>query len=154
MLASYQPVAGVVALATPHHPPKDPRLPFIKPISLLRRFKPKGPPRWRDAAAAVDHVSYSSDPTRAYAEARDLMAIMRQSLPQITAPVLLIYSKDDPTITSEERHAEQILEGIGSRDKELVWVENSGHVILRDAARELAFHAIGDFIQKVTKGQA
>ena len=98
------PVAGVVAMAAPHHIPPDPRLPFIKPLSVLKPFMPKGRSNWYDPQAYEQHADYPVEPTRAYIELRDLMVVMRAALPQLTAPALLIYSKYDQTVTVQEKH--------------------------------------------------
>lgn len=151
--ASDYPVAGAAALATPHHMPDDPRVRWIKPLSLFQRFVDKGPSDWRDRAAEADHISYPADPTRSLAEVRDLLSLMRQRLPQVTAPVLLVNSKEDRTVRADDRHAEQILAGLGSRTKQVVWVENSCHVITRDAAREKVFLAVQTFIEMTVQGE-
>jgi carboxylesterase len=149
--ASYQPVAGVVAMSTPHHLPKDPRLPFIKLISHFQRFLAKGPPNWYDLEAYREHISYPVDPTRAYAEVRDLLAEMRARLPRVSAPTLLIYSRNDPTVKADDGHMEQIYNSLGSRNKHSLWVENSGHVITRDAARQTVFQAVADFVSQISE---
>lgn len=151
--ASEFPVAGVAALATPHHLPPDPRLPFIKPLSLIQPFIQKGPADWRALSSATGHVCYPVDPTRAYAEVRDLLRVMRQGLSKINAPALLVYSKDDKTIQVKERHAEQIFAGLGSQRKEIVWLETSGHVITRDVSREIVFQAVGEFVGQISAGE-
>lgn len=149
--ASYLPVTGVVAMATPHHLPQDPRLPFIKLISRFRRFLAKGPPAWYDREAYSEHVSYPADPTRAYAEVRDLLVEMRAGLPRVSAPALLINSRNDPTVKASEGHMEKIYSSLGSPNKQTLWVENSGHVITRDAARQTVFQAVGEFVSRISE---
>ena len=149
--ASYQPVAGVVAMSTPHHLPKDPRLPFIKQIGHFKRFLAKGAPNWYDHEAYREHVSYPADPTRAYAEVRDLLVEMRAGLPRVNAPALLIYSRNDPTVQASDGHMDQIYNKLGSRDKRTLWVEISGHVITRDAARQTVYKAVADFVSQISK---
>lgn len=148
--AAHFPVSGVVAMATPHHLPNDPRIPFIKPLSIINPFSPKGAPNWYDQAAYQQHVSYPQDPTRAYAEIKDLMEEMREALPSITVPALLIYSKHDQTVRAEDTHAEQIAEALGSNDKRILWIENSGHVITSDAKRETVYVAVSEFIKRIS----
>jgi carboxylesterase len=149
LFASRRPLAGVVAMSTPHHLPNDPRIRFIKPLSLIQPYLPKGPPAWFDQKAFQEHISYPSDPTRAYAEVRDMLVEMRKGLENIHAPVLLINSKDDPVVTPEERHLELIFEGLGSQEKQSLWIEQSGHVIPRDAQREQVFQAVGNFVNRL-----
>ncbi len=152
VFAARFPVHGVIAMATPHHLPADPRVRFIKPLSLLKPYFPKGPSNWYDAQAEKDHISYAQDPTRAYAEVRDLLDVMRRSLPEVRAPALLIYSKDDLVVTAEEKHMEKMLQEIGSTRKESLWIENSSHVITRDTQREKVFDAVAGFIASVAAG--
>jgi carboxylesterase len=140
------PVAGVIVLAAPHHLPNDPRLPFLNPISLLWKYRAKNPALWYDAQAKNEHISYDQEPVRALAELRDLIIAMQTALPHITAPALLIYSNNDPTIRAEDQHAELIYQALGSQQKKIIYIENSGHVITRDSARQEVFTAVIDFI--------
>lgn len=149
LFASRRPVSGVAVLSTPHHLPNDPRIRFIKPLSLFQPYLSKGPPAWFDQAAFQDHISYPSDPTRAFAELRDMLAAMRAGLPDVQAPALLVYSKDDPVVTPEEKHMQLIFEELGSQEKQSLWIEGSGHVITRDAKREQVFEVTGNFVDRL-----
>jgi carboxylesterase len=151
LAAARYPAAGVVALSTPHHLPNDPRLPFVKWISKLIPYTPKGKPDWHDLQAYRQHVSYTSDPTRSYAELRDLIVQMHLTLPQVTAPALLVYSRNDQTVKPQDRHAEKIYAALGSPVKQVFWVENSGHVLTEDAERGRVFQAIQEFILQVSQ---
>jgi carboxylesterase len=147
-LAARLPVAGLVIMATPHHLPNDPRIPFLKPLSLLQPFIPKGPSNYFEPQAFAEHVCYPADPTRAYVEVRILLSEMRAALPKISAPALLIYSRQDAVVTPQERHMELIYESLGSADKSSLWIENSSHVITCDAQRQQVFEAAGQFIAR------
>jgi carboxylesterase len=149
LFASRFPVAGVIAMSTLHHVPKDWRLQHTEILSRIQPKIAKGASDWRDEEAARSHVDYPYYPTRAIAELRDLLEEMRLSLKKVTAPVLLINSKDDQTVRPEERHAEQILGALGSQDKSVVWIEGSGHVITRDAQRTRVFQATYEFIRRI-----
>ena len=149
--SAHAPVAGVVGMSTPHHFPKDLRVPMIKPISLYQRFQRKGLPNWYDVEAYQDHVSYSSQPTRGLAELRDLIGEMQSALPQIKAPALLIYSRHDRTVRAEDGHMEAIYAALGSQEKQTLWIENSGHVITSDAQRETVFQAVLSFISRYSR---
>ncbi len=146
LFASQQPVSGVVAMSTPYALPNDPRLAFIKPLSLIMPRVEKGPPDWHNPDAAKDHIDYAYQPTRGVIQLRDLLVKMRRALPSVRAPALIIHSRQDGSVPP--RNAEQIFADIGSSDKELFWVENSGHVIPREPDRLLAFSKVDEFIQK------
>jgi carboxylesterase len=152
--ASQYPLAGVAALSAPHHLPEDWRLPHIIALSMVQPRTAKGPPDWHDPEAERVHVSYPAYPTRSLAELRDLLAEMRAKLPQVTAPALLVYSRDDSGVRAEDGHAELIHNALGSPQKSLVWIEGSGHVITRDAARQTVFQAVAEFVERVTQSQA
>jgi carboxylesterase len=149
LLASRRELAGVVILSTPHHLPSDPRIRFVKPLSLVKPTMPKSPPAWFDQEAYQEHLSYPSDPTRAFAELRDMLEAMRKGLPNIQAPALLVYSKDDPVVTPEEGHMELIFQSLASQEKQSLWIEKSGHVVTRDAQRQQVFEAIGNFVNRL-----
>lgn len=153
LFASQYPVSGVVAMSTPYALPDDPRLPYIRIISLIMPWVKQGPPDWHNPEAAKDHICYPYFPTRSVIQLRNLLSEMRNALPMVRAPVLLIYSKQDSVVVPHS--AEQILTALGSQDKHIFWVENSGHVIPREPDRYLAFKTTNEFIQRVkASGQA
>jgi esterase/lipase len=146
LFAARQETAGVIVMATPHHLPDDPRLRILRPLSLFWRFRPKGPPEWHDMEAYQQHASYPVDPVKAYGELNALLGEMRSALPAVTAPALLIYSRDDPTVRLADSHADQIFAALGGEDKRLVWLEGCGHVITEDAQRGFVFQTAAEFI--------
>jgi carboxylesterase len=152
--AAQFPVAGVISMSAPHHLPADPRLPYIRALSKVQPKLAKGPSDWHDPEAERVHVCYPDYPTQSMAELNDLLGEMRTALSQVSAPVLLIYSRDDGAVLPEDGHADLIYNALGSAQKSIVWVEGSGHVITRDAARERVFQHVSTFIDQVTFSQA
>ena len=146
IFAARYPAAGLVVMSTPHHLPGDPRLRFIKQLSAFQPFVPKGPAEYFEPQAFRDHICYPADPTRSYAELKALTVEMQSSLPKINAQALLIYSKQDAVVTPQERHMELIYAGLGSAEKRMLWIENSSHVITKDAQRLAVFQAAAEFI--------
>jgi len=148
------PVAGVVAISTPYLLARDPRLPYVKLLHYLQPKIQKGPPDWRNPQAALDHIDYPYYPTRAIAELRDLLVEMRQALPQVKVPALLFHSRHDTGGNSFDITSMQMIyDHLGTADKEMVWVENSGHVIVREPDREAVFQKVNDFILRVESAQ-
>jgi carboxylesterase len=141
------PVSGVVAMSTPYALPADPRLPFIGIISLFMPWMKQGPSDWHNPEAGIDHICYPYYPLRAVMQLRESLSEMRAALPKISAPVLLIHSHQDKGVPPS--NAEKIYASIGSHQKQLLWVENSGHVIPREPDRLLVFNATHEFIQRV-----
>jgi carboxylesterase len=149
LFASQNPVSGVVAMSTPYALPDDPRLPLIPILSWLMPKVKKGPPDWHNPDAAKDHIDYPYHPTRGIIQLRGLLSEMRKSLPSVRVPALIIHSKQDGSVSPHD--AELIFAALGIPDKELFWVENSGHVIPREPDRLLAFDKVDEFIRKIEK---
>jgi carboxylesterase len=148
---AYLPVKGLVAMSTPYSLPPDPRLRHIEWISKAVPFMPKGSEEpgsgWFDKQAWKDHVSYPQNPLHAIGELNKLLGVMHTALPQIQEPVLLIHSRDDNYVVKDSM--QQIYDHLGTPDKQMLWIEGSGHVITRDAQRQVVFKAAADFVLRV-----
>jgi carboxylesterase len=144
-------VSGLIAMSTPYALPPDPRIYFLPVFWYFKPTVRKGKSDWQDTTPAEDHIDYPHYVTRAIIEIKILMDEMQSALPQISAPALLIHSKKDGSVPYSS--VEKIYKQIGSRDKEVFTIENSGHVIIRDAEKERVFEAAHHFIQRVTKAQ-
>lgn len=147
LFASQYPVAGVVAMSTPYALPPDPRIRFIKLLRWLQPSVPKGPPDWHNPDAARDHIDYPDYPTRAIIQLRDVLVEMRTALPKVSTPTLLIHSKQDTGV--DPSNMQMIYDHLGTQDKHMFWVEDSGHVITREPQRELVFKTVNDFIHRL-----
>jgi carboxylesterase len=147
LLGAHHPVSGIVAMSTPYALPADPRLIFVRPLSMLVRYMSKGESDWQDTQAEGTHIDYPAYPLRGIAELRDLMPAMQSSLARITAPVLLIHSRTDTSVppSNPERFAQELC----SCEKSIHWVENSGHVITGDIERHAVFEQVGAFVTEI-----
>lgn len=138
-------LAGVIAMATPIALPDDPRVPFLRLIQWIKPTISKGPPDFHNPEAARERVAYPVYPTHSLAELRDLLAEMRAALPRVSAPVLLVNSRQDTTVPVKQM--ETIYELLGSADKSTLLVEDSGHIIPREPARQVVFEAAVKFMR-------
>ena len=134
-------IRGVIAMSTPYRLTDDWRLKYVELLSLFVPYLPKTkePPgsSWFDREAWKEQVSYPQNPVRSVGELNKLITQMRRALPQITVPVLLIHSKDDRYVPSENmEHIYADL--VNASDKSRLYVTGSGHVVTRDAARTRA----------------
>jgi len=104
-MAASLPVKGVVTMSTPYKLPDDPRLRHIEWLSKMIQFMPKSTNEpgsdWFDKAAWKEHTSYPQNPLHGISELNKLLSLMRASLAQITAPVLMIHSRDDISMSSK-----------------------------------------------------
>ena len=149
LFSTLKPVTGVVAMSTPYALPPDPRLRFLHWLHWIQPIAPHAEESdWVDSEAEAVHTSYGAYPSRSIIEFRDLLAEMRAALPAVKAPVLLMHSRSDGGVSPESMP--KIYAELGTEDKEMLWLENSGHVITRDAARQQVFTAAEAFIRRVT----
>lgn len=153
-LAAELSLAGVVAMATPYALPPDWRLDYTEWLSKLQPYMPKSsdPPGtgWFDPDAWKDHVAYPQNPVRSIGELKKLLDRMRATLPGVTCPTLLIYSRDDRYLPfGSEASMNYIFDHLGAARKEKLLIEGSGHVLTRDAQRETVFRAAAEFIQSL-----
>jgi carboxylesterase len=149
--ASQFPVTGLAIYSTPYSMPERLAVilrPVLPLISSVWHYFPKGDPDWHDIALHKDHFEYPSYPIRVAIELHRIIDEVQKIIPDITVPALIIHSLKDATVPYQ--HAEKIYELLGSNDKKLVWLENSGHNITRDSEREKVFQATLAFIQRVS----
>ena len=156
-LAASRPVAGVVAMATPYEVPPQPTLrwlrylvPPLRPIGSVLRFVPK--PRfndYKDQQAYRDHVSYEVFPIRSVPEVGDLLKLLREQLPRLHAPVLLMHAVEDRGVSPD--NARSLYARVGSSEKELVWIHDSGHVITVEPARRRVYELATSFVDRVVE---
>ncbi len=157
LLAASRPVAGVVAMATPYELPPRPSvrwlrylLPALRPISAVLHYVPKPSINdYKDQQAYRDHVSYSVFPIRSVPEVVGLLQRLREQLPTLRAPVLLMHAVEDGGVSPD--NARSIFAQVASDKKELVWIENSGHVLTVEPAREQVYDMAADFVEKVSE---
>lgn len=145
--------SGVVAMATPYDLPPDWRIqilrPALRPLSVLWRYKAKGPPRWRDPQVALHRVAYRAYPVRCAPEVDQACREMRRCLPAVTVPVLLIHSREDEFVPPE--FMEAIYARLASADKSMLWIDQSDHVVTLDIGRNSVCAAAASFVQRVTQ---
>jgi len=144
LLASERPVAGVVALSTPSRPRlnrMDWRTRYARLFSLLVPTVNKGP---ADPDADPGHVHYPRYPVRAIGELRALLEAVDRRLSSITAPALIIQSRRDTSVAPA--NGQYLFDRLGSADKDLLWLERSGHIITEGPERDLVSQAAVKFV--------
>ena len=71
---------------------------------------------------------------------------VRQRLPQVQQPVLVVQGRNDPTVHSSA--PETVYREIGSTVKELHWFDRSAHKVILDDERDQVFALTLAFIEK------
>jgi carboxylesterase len=116
-------------------------------LTLFWRFNPKGPGDWHDKQAEASLLEYPQHSVRGGAEVYDMLLEAQRALPQIRCPVLIVQSRQDGTVPWQ--NAELIYGRVGSTDKQILCLDNSGHVVTLDAERKRVFEATAAFVRRV-----
>lgn len=143
-IAAHYPVAGIVAMATPILVPRQwhPRL-----MPLLEWFRPyvkKRSAGWTEQMYS-DNGRYAVRPVRAVRQLFDYMRAADALLPAVTVPALLMHSKNDDFVRPE--NLPHIYARLGSQDKEMLWLEKSGHVLTEDVEQQIVFEKASVFVR-------
>jgi carboxylesterase len=112
---------------------------------LTPKKKKSGESDLTDPEADLRLWHYDYDPTFAAHELLKLIRRVRRVLPQVTCPLLIIHSALDTSI--HPTSARRTYERVGSTDKELITLHNSGHCITVDSEWELVAKRTYAFIQ-------
>ncbi len=146
--ANYR-IAGAVAISTPYPLSTNPLLKFVRFLYPFYPRYPKGESDFRDKKAEKLHIDYPFYPTRSVVEVQKLIALLQTSLSKVRIPTLLVQSHGDHGIPADSM--EKIYQQLNTRQKEMMWVENSGHVIIREPDRQNVFDKIAQFIKKTAR---
>ena len=143
LAARHEGIAGVVTMS-PAVMFTDWRIhliPFIKPFI---RLYPKGEGYLADPAADARIWRYDVYPTSGLHELKKLSSRVKRDLPQVTCPILVIHSTKDDAIPL--RAAQLVYDRVGSSDKKLFTLHESGHPITVDSEWEAAAEQTYQFI--------
>jgi carboxylesterase len=91
---------------------------------------------------------FNVTPLRAASQLYTLQRRLKCELSKINQPILIFQGKLDKTI--DPISSVEVLEGVSSLDKELVWLDESSHVILLDRQISIVRDLCLSFIEKKT----
>ncbi|CAN5743160.1 MAG: alpha/beta fold hydrolase [Actinomycetota bacterium] len=139
-------VAGLV-LINPWLYSSDRRL---KALPLLKLAVPAIPGVGNDICKpGGDEKPYPKVPLKALASVLALQRQVRERLPQVLAPTLILTSRHDHVV--EPANSALVLDSIGSPDSEQRWLEHSYHVATLDHDAPQILQATADFAQRVAQ---
>jgi carboxylesterase len=161
LLAANEPVDGVVAMAAPHRVvhPFVPLIPLISVLGPIFRQIAKSTTQEeydefqamikaeqaRRGETPTGNPSYRFWPTSSVGQLDQALALLRESLPRITAPALLMHSTQDQTVPFAD--LDRNYQALGSVDKEKVVYQQSGHILPCEMERDAVFARIETFIE-------
>jgi len=145
--AQHDDLAGLILLA-PAVKVRDWRMRFTPIARYFIKYSPVDPTAESDLSdpEALGRVwCYDTRPIAAAAEVYALQRGVQRALPRITRPVLIIQGRRDRALTPDA--AQITYDCIGSADKTLIWLENSGHNVLVDGERERVWEESAAWIE-------
>jgi len=98
-----------------------------------------------DQIERAKNLAYGVVTGRPLFELSKVVKRSRKALPRVTAPTLVILSKEDPRVAAAV--GEFALKMLGARDKKLIWTEGAGHIITVDYGRERVFSEVEKWLR-------
>jgi carboxylesterase len=148
--ARYQP-AAVVAISTPYG--SLPKLAWTERLRMLlhpmihkevERFPPDHPLHHR---RELNYPAYPEFPCQILSQLDQVILAMMENLPQVSVPILLVNSRDDPVIPIDCQQA--IYDQLGSSQKEKQSFDGFDHSMVKDPKNQLVFTAVASFLDRV-----
>jgi carboxylesterase len=148
-LAARHELPGIVSMAGAAIV-NDWRLKLLPIAGKLIRFVPKGEAcDLVDQSALVNFACYEYVPLASVRSLVEFTGVVREGLPKVKCPIVVLHGLQDKTLP--QISSQYIYDHIGSAEKELIWLERSGHGIPCDADKQIAFDKTLDLIQRHTK---
>jgi carboxylesterase len=129
-------LAGLI-LMSPAVKVRDRRMPLTLGLRYVVKYNPGsgiGDSDLGDPQANDRIWCYDRTPLWGAAEVYLLQRRVRQALRRVRQPVLIVQGRRDAGLPPEA--AQMVYDGVSSADRELIWLENSGHNVLADGERE------------------
>ncbi len=113
---------------------------------LAGELNGRSPRSIRDPIEREKNLAYGAVTGRMLFELWRVMTRARKALRRVTAPTLIVQSREDPRVAPGI--AEAALKQIGAKEKRLVWTEHSGHIITVDFGRERVFSEVEKWLRE------
>ena len=144
LLSTEEKISHVVTLAAPIYVAEEQGLKFLPPREACTdQFVPKAR-RHLTGVPPAANKTYRKMPLIGIHELVDVIEATKGCIPKVTAPVLIMHSRDDHT--ADPRSAEYICAHVSSRVRSVYWLEQSGHLLPLAADREQVFEQSAAFL--------
>lgn len=142
LAANYR-VDGVITVCAPVY--LDLRLYLAHPLKYLLYFRKEVDHNIKDPQARKNHYAYTRVPPGAVIQLFKLMRLARSELKVIGIPVLLFQAREDCIV--HPGNASFIFENLSKAgEKNLIWLEHSGHMAVVDYDKDLVMSETYRFI--------
>jgi len=143
MAGKHPEISGVILI---NHAAKftNPKFWFVPILKKFVKSVPAVASDLKDPDAK--EIAYDRTPTNGVHEMLKMLKEVKKMQPHINSPVLIFKSKEDHVVPRIS--ATFTMKMLGSKDKELIWLENSYHVAPLDYDKELIAKKSIEFIEK------
>lgn len=100
----------------------------------------------RDPDEAAKSLAYGAFAASALRALHATVTRGAEALRRVTAPTLYVQSRDDNRIAPAD--AQRAFDRLAAPEKQLVWVEGTGHVLTVDYGREALFDLVWDWMER------
>lgn len=143
-LAAHYEINGIVAMAPGLHLQNK----FVFLSHYIHWLYPYSKKRSGvDIRAKEKTVSYNKIPVRSLSQLIKLFKHLKYDLNDIYAPLLIIHAKEDHVI--DEKSVVEIYENVSSKNKRILELNESYHIITLDIEKEKVFREIKNFLNDV-----
>jgi carboxylesterase len=118
--------------------------PLIAPFMKTTRSDPGG--AFTDQSLVARAGNYTSFPSATFVTIERASRRVEASLSHVTTPILILGARHDHVI--QPVVGQIVHDRVGSREKELIWFERSGHEMLLDCEADAVAGRIGQFLQQ------
>ena len=138
-LSMHRPVKAVIPMCAPAYI-KSEEVMYAGVTEYAREFKK----REGKSAEEIEQEMAGFEPMPTLKDLQALLKDTRDSLEDVYAPTLVIQARNDHMINTDS--ANIIHDGVSALQKDLIWYENSGHVITLDKEKETLHQDIHEFL--------
>jgi len=115
--------------------------PYEEPVDILDTSVLENPV-FKEGGMRYDQPALPS-----VVELTNLINETKEKLRDIKQPILIIQAKKDSVVSP--RNAEYIFKNVASKNKKILWLENSAHVATLDFDKQTVFKKAADFFQSI-----
>jgi carboxylesterase len=139
-------VIALVCLAVPLWLPRATVVGIHAAAILVKQIPKLGGSDIRDPATKEAFPSLKQFPLQPLRSLLDLQAYVRPRVPAVKQPALVMHADHDHV--APPACARELYERLGTRDKRLVRLPQSYHIITVDVEKELVAREVGDFLKE------
>lgn len=146
LLAAEKPIDRLALLAAPMFICEERGIKYLPSRETCRgKYFPKARRKLPNVPKAVNKT-YRKMPLSSVHELVETIELAKSCLDRVKCPVLIAHSHEDHTASPDS--VEYLYEHLASEEKEVLWLEKSGHLLPLDVEREQVFEMVADFLRR------